>query len=191
MNYLPRLPSCIACFIVANYKLNERSLMKYFAYGSNMSELRLRKRVPSATRIGRFTLDKYQLRFHKKSEDGSAKCDAYYTGNQSDIIIGALYEMDITEKEFLDKAEGLGVGYDELEVQVISDAGESIFALIYVATRVDTSLLPYSWYLNHVIVGAIENEVPVAYLNTLKSVSHKADPEASRDLIERQIYLNG
>lgn len=165
--------------------------MKYFAYGSNMSELRLRKRVPSATRIGRFTLDKYQLRFHKKSEDGSAKCDAYYTGNQSDIIIGALYEMDITEKEFLDKTEGLGVGYDELEVQVISDAGESIFALIYVATRVDTSLLPYSWYLNHVIVGAIENEVPVAYLNTLKSVSHKADPEASRDLIERQIYLNG
>lgn len=162
--------------------------MKYFAYGSNMSELRLRARVPSATRIGRFTLDKHQLRFHKKSDDGSAKCDAYYTGNQSDIIIGALYEMDDGEKAYLDKAEGLGLGYDEQVVQVINEAGESISALIYIATRIDTSLLPYSWYLNHVIIGAIENEVPIAYLNTLKCVPHKADPESSRDLIERQVY---
>ncbi|WP_082305657.1 MULTISPECIES: gamma-glutamylcyclotransferase [unclassified Pseudoalteromonas] len=86
--------------------------------------------------------------------------------------------MDDAEKTYLYKAEELGVGYDEQIVQVINEAGESISALIYVAARIDTSLLPYSWYLNHVIIGAIENKVPVAYLNTLKSVSHKADPEA-------------
>jgi len=38
--------------------------MKYFAYGSNMSLLRLRARVPSAERIGMFTLVEHALRFH-------------------------------------------------------------------------------------------------------------------------------
>lgn len=52
------------------------------------------------------------------------------TGNQSDIIIGALYEMDDGEKSGLGKAEGQRVGYDEQITQVINEAGESISALI-------------------------------------------------------------
>ena len=39
--------------------------VKYFAYGSNMSLVRLRERVPSAERLGVFILAEYQLRFHK------------------------------------------------------------------------------------------------------------------------------
>lgn len=59
--------------------------MKYFAYGSNMSLLRLWQRVPSAVRIGVFTLQGHQLRFHKLGKDGSGKCDAYQTNNTLDL----------------------------------------------------------------------------------------------------------
>lgn len=80
--------------------------MKYFAYGSNMSEKWLQKRVPNAVRIGKYKLAVYQLLFHKASEDGSAKCDAFYTDNSSDIIFGALFEMNETERIFWTRQNG-------------------------------------------------------------------------------------
>jgi len=81
--------------------------MLYFAYGSNMSVSRLRKRVPSASPLGCHILKKHDLRFHKKSKDGSGKCDAYETSNDKDIVYGALFGIDPNEKPALDAAEGL------------------------------------------------------------------------------------
>ena len=49
--------------------------MLYFAYGSNMLTERLKARVSSATPIGKANLSDHGLRFHKKSKDGSGKCD--------------------------------------------------------------------------------------------------------------------
>jgi len=163
--------------------------MKYFAYGSNMSQKRLQKRVRSATKIGRYYLNRHKLCFHKASEDGSAKCDALFTNDSSDIIIGALFEMDESERIYLDRAEGLGKGYDEKYVQVSCDDGTYVNALIYVATSINKSLQPYSWYLNHVIIGAIETGLPENYISGLKQISSIDDPDLSRDLIEQQIYF--
>jgi len=44
--------------------------MLYFSYGSNMSERRLKDRVPSAKKICKAFLRKHDLRFHKKGMDG-------------------------------------------------------------------------------------------------------------------------
>lgn len=91
--------------------------MKYFAYGSNMSLLRLRERVPSAARIGMAALVEYSLRFHKWSrKDKSAKSDAFCTRNSDDRVIGALFEIPHHEKGPLDKAEGLGFGYEQKDI---------------------------------------------------------------------------
>ena len=68
--------------------------MKYFAYGSNMSLLRLRERVPSAERLGVFKLEQHVLRFHKIGIDGSGKCDAFLTEDPNASVIGALFEID-------------------------------------------------------------------------------------------------
>lgn len=95
-----------------------------------MSQKRLQKRVPSATKIGRYYLHRYKLCFHKANEDGSAKCDALFTDDSSDIIIGALFEMGESERTCLDKAEGLGNGYDDKYVQVSCDKGIYTEALI-------------------------------------------------------------
>jgi len=161
--------------------------VKYFAFGSNMSLLRLQQRAPSAARLGAFALKAHVLRFHKRGKDGSEKCDAFCT-NIDDVVIGALFEINETEKEALDIAEGLGAGYDEKIVTVQSDAGEFCKAYTYYATRTDTSLKPYSWYLNHVVIGAKETNLPTQYLALVESIECISDPDKERDSEQRAIY---
>lgn len=163
--------------------------MKYFAYGSNMSLPRLKARVPSAERIGVFTLVEHTLRFHKVSKkDGSGKCDALSTGKRDDYVIGALFEISDGEKSALDRAEGLGSGYEEKLITVSDFQGNTHQAVTYYATNTDPSLLPYSWYLNHVINGAKETGVPPEYLSILSATNSQEDPDKERDAKEREIY---
>jgi gamma-glutamylcyclotransferase len=64
-----------------------------------MSLPRLRERLPGAERIGVFTLTGHTLKFHKGSNnDGSGKCDAMFTGNPKDSVVGELFEISESEK---------------------------------------------------------------------------------------------
>lgn len=163
--------------------------MYYFAYGSNMSRSRLRNRVTSADALGWCTLNKYDLRFHKVSKDDSGKCDAYFTSDASDVIYGVLFKIDPSEKLALDRAEGLGYGYDEKEVTVIAKDGSSIRATTYVATKIDENLKPYSWYVNHVLVGAREAFLPADYIQLkISSVEAVEDSNKERDSKQRAIH---
>ncbi len=163
--------------------------MHYLAYGSNMSLSRLRERVPSAEALGFFALAGYDLRFHKSSKDGSGKCDAYFTSVAEDIIYGVLFKIDPREKSALDKAEGLGYGYTEKEVLVKATDGSSITAMTYIATNIDQSLKPYSWYVNHVLVGANEASLPSDYIDAkIKSVKTLEDSDKERDAKQRAIH---
>ncbi len=162
--------------------------MRYFAYGSNLSISRLQQRVPSAHRVGLFMLHSHDLRFHKSGKDGSGKCDAFETGDSSHFVMGSLFEIDPSEKPYLDRAEGLGFGYEEKEVTVVDESGLRIKARTYYATKIDESLRPYSWYLNHVTVGAIESSVSGLYLERIKSIVSTEDPCQERDARERAIH---
>ena len=163
--------------------------MKYFAYGSNMSINRLKERVPGAVPLGCHSLKKHDLRFHKSSKDGSGKCDAFYTGNDEDIIFGSLFEIESIEKTILDKAEGLGNGYDEKEVIVISSDGISCNAITYFATKIDKDLKPYSWYVNHVLVGGNETPLPDEYIqNKIAAVESIEDNDKEMDAKQRAVH---
>lgn len=163
--------------------------MYYFAYGSNMSLARLRGRVSSAERLGCFSLSEHVLRFHKSSKDGSGKCDAYFTSNTDDAIYGVVFKIDPLEKSALDKAEGLGLGYDEKEVTVVANDGTSLSAITYYATNFDESLKPYSWYVNHVLIGAREASLPAAYIDTkIATIEMVEDSDRKRDAKQRAIH---
>ncbi len=162
--------------------------MKYFAYGSNMSLARLKERVPSAQRIGTYFLEMHDLRFHKAGRDGSAKCDAFYTGGDH-LIYGSLFEMDPVEKTMLDRAEGLGFGYLDKRVQLLNAKGETISALIYYATQIDDALKPYTWYLNHVLIGAKESRLPLSYTRNIELIEAIEDHDTERDNKQRAIYV--
>ncbi|MCF8057186.1 MAG: gamma-glutamylcyclotransferase [Desulfocapsa sp.] len=109
--------------------------MKYFAYGSNMSLNRIRQRVPSALMLGMFSLEYHELRFHKHGRDNSGKCDAYYTNDSSNTVLGVLYQIDKSGKVILDRAEGVGCGYDEKEVIVSDVKGNIVCSLFDFAER--------------------------------------------------------
>ena len=51
----------------------------------------------------------------------------------TDAVIGAVYEIPTNEKPALDRAEGLGRGYHEEIVRVLSPKGEKVAVCTYIA----------------------------------------------------------
>ena len=159
-----------------------------FAYGSNMSTARLQDRVPSARAAGIGQLKRFSLRWHKRGRDGSGKCHARATTLHSDVVWGVLFEISRSDKPRLDKAEGLGRGYEEKEVDVTTDLGE-VRALMYSATDLERSLLPFHWYKDFVVSGAREHGLPVDYIRNLEKVRSAPDPEARRAARNSEILV--
>ena len=163
--------------------------MRYFAYGSNMSLARLRARVPSAVSLGRHVLAAHELRFHKVGSDGSAKCDAFHSGDAGDFIHGVLFDICESEKPHLDLIEGLGSGYGEKRIIVQSARGDWLESVTYTALKTDSRLQPYGWYVNHVLVGAREASLPERYVREkIAGVRSISDPDRDRDTRERALH---
>lgn len=159
----------------------------YFAYGSNMSTPRLRERMPSCKALGIATLPGHALRFHKRSTDGSGKCNAVATGDENSVI-GVLFSFDPAERAKLDKAEGVGSGYEHATVTVINDQGRRRKVLTYLATPdyIDDNLKPYAWYKDFVLAGGREHDLPPGYIaEYIEAVEATDDPDEARDKKQR------
>jgi len=164
------------------------STIHYFAYGSNMSTPRLRYRVPGCRFEFVARLPNYKLCFHKRSKDGSAKCNAFRTAEPTDAVIGVVYEIPTNEKPALDRAEGLGAGYHEEIVPVLSPEGEKVTVHAYIADAsfIDDSIQPYSWYKNFVLAGAEEHRLPAEYVESRIGAVHAIrDPDPQREQARR------
>lgn len=155
----------------------------YFAYGPNMSLTRLRRSVPSCKQLGIATLPGHALRFHMRSADKSAKCNAFASG-KGDTVIGVLFSFDTAERAKLDEAEGVGNGFEPAMVTVINDKGRRRKVLTYVATpdHIDDSLKPYDWYKDIVLAGSREHDLPSEYIaEYIQHVEAIEDPDKTRD----------
>ncbi|MBW4532107.1 MAG: gamma-glutamylcyclotransferase [Aphanothece saxicola GSE-SYN-MK-01-06B] len=150
-----------------------------FAYGSNMLTARLRQRVPSARPLGVGVLRAHELNWHKVANDGSGKCDIVTAADSSRLVYGVVYEIPLAEKHRLDRAEGLGFGYEE-QTKTVDLAGQRIDVQAYVAARIDPDILPYSWYRALVVAGAMEHNLPSAYIDGLRRVPVIQDPDQKR-----------
>ncbi|MEW7998510.1 MAG: gamma-glutamylcyclotransferase family protein [Candidatus Thiodiazotropha endolucinida] len=162
----------------------------YFSYGSNMSSRRLLSRVPSARFVTSASLPGHELHFHKKSLDGSAKCDAYETKSDRHAVSGVIFEIAKSEKAGLDSKEGLGQGYEEKTVELIDPDGEMVVAYTYYAISIDRTLKPYHWYKHHVLTGALEYDLPAPYIDRLRLIESMEDPDPQRHAFELAIYAN-
>jgi gamma-glutamylcyclotransferase len=163
-------------------ELKRRDYMYYLAYGSNIYSPRLKERVPSATKVTNVKLKGYKLVFNKRSKDNSSKANIVKTNDESDYVYGVIFEIKKTDKASLDKKEGLGKGYNEKEFKInLTDLNE-ITATTYIADNdslVD-NLLPYDWYLDLIIKGALENEFPTEYTDKIKSLATTVDTDEQR-----------
>ena len=163
----------------------------YFAYGSNMSVRRLRGRVSSAKPLAMGWLPEHRLKFRKKSQDGSGKCDIVPFGAHK--VFGVLFEIDSSQEGALDQFEGLDHGYLKKECKVQVDEGRHMPAFTYHAApqHVDKNLKPYTWYLNHVIIGAEEASLPEPYVQEVRATDSIEDTDQEREKCERKLYKQG
>jgi len=143
--------------------------------------VRLLERVPSTNLLGVAELDKHRLAFHKKSQDGSSKCNLVRTGKESDGVYGAIYQMDSAHKQALDCFEGNGNGYHDSQLTVELHGKEhSCFTYFAQETHVADGLKPYHWYKNLVVLGARHLQFPDVYVRSIEMIESVEDPDETR-----------
>lgn len=153
-----------------------------------MCTARLASRVRAAHPVGIARLPGYKLAWHKRSKDGSGKCDAFRTGDPADMVVGVVYEIADGEKPRLDRAEGLGHGYLE-KTDVVDGPSGPLQVSFYIAERsqIDSTLKPYDWYKEHVLCGAQDNQLPLDYIAQVTAVEALTDHDAARAHKERSV----
>jgi cation transport regulator ChaC len=159
--------------------------MIYFAYGSNMLEewIRNEDRAPGAIFMGLGQIFGYKLRFHKRSNDGSGKCNIIRSDLKTDLVYGIVYEFPQEQLCSLNQAEGLNYGYhQECKIPVRMQDGCEKYMLIYIADNIaiDDELKPYDWYYQLVICGAKEHRLPDEYISYLETITTTEDPIKDR-----------
>jgi gamma-glutamylcyclotransferase (GGCT)/AIG2-like uncharacterized protein YtfP len=142
----------------------------YFAYGSNMKTSRMTDRVPSAKPVGYAKLTGNTIAFNKASNDKSGKTNIVDSKNS--YVLGVLFEVDEKDIPKLDEFEK---GYEKQEVTVSRADNQNITAFIYISTQTNNDLKPYDWYLNLLIDGAEENNLPKDYIDYLRSFESVPD----------------
>ena len=166
--------------------------MKYFAYGSNLLTRRLTdlSRAPSAVALGIAWAPGFVARFHKIGTDGSGKCTLIATGNDADVVYGVLYEFADSDVTGLDRAEGVHLGgYARHSIRLRFPGGGTTDAMTYVASdrHVDPACVPFAWYRDLVVAGAMEHGLPPPYVRELARTPAAPDPDAARAARAQQL----
>src|SRR5699024_2305619 len=110
------------------------------------------------------------------------------TQNTTDQVHGVVFEIALDERPALDRAEGRGVAYDDIWVDVVTADNQTIKALTYYPLLQADDLLPWDWYKNHVTKGAREFSLPEDYCALLESQPDKRDLNGARKYLETCMY---
>ena len=128
------------------------------------------------------------MRFHKRGQDGSGKCDIHEVDREDARVHGVLFTLPHADKVTLDRIEGLGAGYEQKVVSVTHADGVRNEAVTYYATDITNALKPFCWYRHHVLAGAEEFQLPRDYVRAIATVPYVSDHDVSRRVREMSIY---
>ena len=139
----------------------------YFSYGSNLSKQQMLRRTGSVPMSRLACLANYRLAFRKVL----ASEDVYATivPNKEAIVHGAAYLCSPHAMSQLDLLEGVAENcYRRELVEVTTHAGDVLSCIVYVgeAFSVEDSV-PSSNYLNLILRGAEEHQLPVDYIESI------------------------
>ena len=166
--------------------------MTYFAYGSNMLARRLtdRSRAPSAVACGVARAPGFVVRYHKVGADGSGKCTLIATIDNAAAAFGVVYEITDADAVRLDRVEGVHTGgYSRRAMCLRLSDDRTVEAMTYVAgePHVDAACVPFDWYRDLVVAGAIEHGLPAQHVEELARVPVIADPDPARAARARRL----
>lgn len=151
-------------------------MVRYAAFGSNLHPVRLQARVSSAVLLGTSFLPGWELCFHKRSADESAKCNIIESGRG---VYVAVYELDGRAKSALDRIEGVGKGYTNKVIDVPRFG--ACFAYHASTSHIEDSLRPYHWYKEIVLLGSQTLGFPDDYCDAIAATEAVEDPDQRRN----------
>ena len=151
---------------------------RYAAYGSNLHPVRLTERLPTAELLGHAFVPGHSLRFDKRSRDGSAKCGIDAGGNG---VYMAVFEVSVSERADLDAIEGVGHGYEPLDIDVPGFG--RCFTYEATPSHVEAGIPAYDWYREYVLLGCLLHGFPSDYTAAVaaKIVTHDQDTARRRE----------
>jgi hypothetical protein len=150
----------------------------YFGYGSNLHlpALRAKGVLPRTSVRGR--LRGWRLTFdvrHWFPHEGGMG-NIHFTDDASDEVQGVVHACEDDALATLDRLEAYGVGYDRIEVEVLTDDGPvRAQAYIGLPAFIDASRLPTRRYLSILSKGAMAAGLDEAYIRRLRT--HPVAPE--------------
>lgn len=148
---------------------------------------RLEARVGEARCLGPARLAGFRLSFGKRSVDGSGKC-TIIVDQAGGAVWGVAYELIDRQKRLMDEFEGPGYRVAPVHPAV---AGVCTEAFTYIARNdsIDDALIPYSWYKELVLAGAVQAGLPDCYVACIESVSALEDPDGARTRENRRLFI--
>lgn len=131
--------------------------MKYYlAYGMNTNLAEMHRRCPAAKSLGSVTVPDYRLAF-------KTHCDVLYTPGDSMQCV--LWSITDQCELALDLLEGFPDYYDKKEVKV-KYQGQTIRPMIYYMCSGFDYAAPSENYLNMVVEGYSEHNIPITQIVT-------------------------
>ena len=144
----------------------------YFAYGSNMSAVRLfdERLVPAGVAAGERIagrLDGWRLAFNKSAREPAGSGAGNIVAAEGASVFGTLNRLPAAGFTVLDRYEGVATGhYQRRTVAVIRlDTGGVLEAITYVALLTGQDLKPTRAYLGHLLAG--RDLLPADYVRQL------------------------
>jgi gamma-glutamylcyclotransferase (GGCT)/AIG2-like uncharacterized protein YtfP len=131
----------------------------YFAYGSNMSISQMARRCPSAACHGNASLP---------GHDFLINCRGFGTivPDPQSTVHGLLWTLSDPDIASLDEYEGIAVGHYRKERLAVSFSGETIVAMVYIATDPNPGI-PEPAYIELIVEAATACGFSADYLGRL------------------------
>jgi len=144
----------------------------HFAYGSNMNRAQMLSRAGKILEEHNASLPNFEVRFNKKVRGGTA--GANIQPSPGNTVHGVLYKIEEGAMRSLDRYEGVPDHYRRIEVQVTPEGGPPVPAQIYIASKVEKGLRPSAPYLQAMLDGAGEHNLPASYIGEIKTAAGAA-----------------
>jgi len=135
----------------------------YFAYGSNMSRVVMRRHAPGAKPVGVATLANYRFLITTHGHASVAPCLA-------STVHGVVWRLSLRDCVRLAAWENIAGGLYRAAILPVRQAGRQRLALVYLA-RSQAEAPPQAGYMDMVIAAALEWQLPLPYIEELRSWS--------------------
>ncbi|CAI2733464.1 unnamed protein product [Schistosoma spindalis] len=144
----------------------------YFAFGSNLLKERIQLTNKSAQYVGIGVLEDYILSFGGFSNNWFG-ATATIQPSPSKYVMGTVWKMSINDMKTLDLQESVPIIYQPVEISIhlFSDKSSIIHCRSYILNSFELGD-PSPYYLDIIIRGAIQSQLPQSYIDQLKTIKH-------------------